>query len=286
MTASHTITEFLLSDAERELQREIGSCLGKVVSDDAFAGWLLPESNIVMSIPGIAAQCRQRLLSGRDYRDIASMGFAAGIKPFNPSDREIVARRIAWLVGSEPYIEHVPRPFCTDAVALLGIAFATKALQDGCLEERMAAWMAGFLPQSYHLPAVNDWDRCVLAVSQHLICANVGLAVPNSPAVADVRTLFRVKGFLPNPRGVASKKDEEVALRLMTDESINGLGLARSAARLAALRCIRRSATIAPPSRATVEDVTKILQRVPAGLRRWTWESERDQDKRRIIGKF
>jgi len=111
-----------------------------------------------------------------------------------------------------------------------------------------------------------------------LVCAQrevrrVGtLALPEDASVADVRVALRAEGLLPIPDVTLSEQDKANTLLLLKREGGTKIGPARAALRVAAFDWIRQSHPVITVTRPIVAEVCDLLRRVPAGLRRWTWE--------------
>lgn len=267
-----TPTEMLFSDAREALLREFLSTSGQVSSNDAFTAWLLPGYVFSADLRSLASAAATRLQAERNYQHIAAIGFAAHAGAVAEKEREVLAVGIQWLVGRKPLVDGNLMAFCTDAVALLGIALGTKALGNQCTETAVADWMTQFLPGCYQMPAIQDWQRCLFAVAQREAHTEPALAIPDAASVADVRVALRAKGFLAISDRSVVEHDEGEALALLKTEHAQGLGQVRAALRVTAFDWIQRCAPVTIPRRATVQDVYDLLRGVSAGLRRWTWE--------------
>jgi len=66
--------------------------------------------------------------------------------------------------------------------------------------------------------------------------------------------------------------DERLALAFIARNSSEPIPYERALLRSAALNWLVRTAPILTPDRVTVDALVRMLRRVPAGLRKWTWE--------------
>jgi hypothetical protein len=97
--------------------------------------------------------------------------------------------------GRDPVVEGVPMAFMLDAVGIFCIAIGAKAIADAAIIDDLGSWGAKFLRYVYEMEKTEDWERCLLAVAgEQLNCPH--LAIPDSPAVADVRVVLAAKGFM------------------------------------------------------------------------------------------
>jgi hypothetical protein len=178
-----------------------------------------------------------------------------------------------WLFGRSAEIAGEPAPFFTDGVALLGVALGAHFL-NGDLMRRAREWMLTFVPRAAKLPAVEAWQQVLLASALYVVGSDE-TKLPTGADVADVRTALRARAVLPETSNKdESEADERLTLGLLKRQAANDLAAVRAAMRLAAFSWIRRSAPVVVPGRATVQNVIALLDSIPAGLRRWTWEDK------------
>jgi hypothetical protein len=74
--------------------------------------------------------------------------------------------------------------------------------------------------------------------------------------------------------GKTTEREEENALKLILLQGMHEIPFERAAIRLAALEYVVRSAPAVVPGRVSAESLFRLLERVPAGLRKWTWETK------------
>jgi hypothetical protein len=264
--------ELLFNDARAALARELATLVGRNDLNEAFVAWLLPTQHIGLTIQGPARVAAGHAGAQRTYQDVAVLGFAAAAGTIEPPQRDALNTGLKWLAGREPFVDGSPMGFCTDAVALLGVALGATRIGEDATKGAVADWMGKFLSKCYEMRGVHDWQRCLFAAAKKEVGAVLDLVVPEDTSVADVRVALRAKGVLPMPQEAREERDETDALLLLKRESGISVELARAALRIAAFDWINRCVPVVTPSRATADDVCQLLRRVPAGLRRWTWE--------------
>lgn len=266
-------SQSLFADARAALERELSQSAGQSSSDDAFAAWLVSNCLPVKNLTTLSAEATSLMKAERLYHHVAVIGFAGDATGLSQAERDALVWGLQWLAGREPFPEGNPMGFCTDAVALLGIALGARVLKDDALKAAASAWAAKFIAKSYAMSGVHDWQRCLLsAVSSLIGCPQ--LPMPTEQMVADVRVALRSKGLFTDSDRTVLEQDEAHSLGLLKEQVDGRIGLVRAALRIAAFDWIQRSVPTAVPGRATVEDVCKVLRRVPDGLRRWTWEEK------------
>jgi REase_DpnII-MboI len=262
--------ELLLGDAKLALLRELKILVRRGDLDEAFAAWLLSEQDIGLQLYEPALTAAARAGAQRTHRDVAILGFAAVAGVLKSTQQEALRKGLLWLSGREPLIDGGPQDFCTDAIALLGIALGAKCSSADTTKNAIADWMGKFINQSY-LNRLDDWQKCLLATAQRAVDAVPVLPIPDVSSIADVRVALRAKGVLSTDAELDNQEQMETLL-LMKREAGKSIDPIRAALRISAFDSIQRTAPVLNFSRPTIEDICKTLNRIPAALRRWTWE--------------
>jgi hypothetical protein len=137
----------------------------------------------------------------------------------------------------------------------------------------MKAWLKTFIEDGRRGRGVASWEIPMFDAC----CQMLGLALTSElmsdAAAAETRVALRSRGIDLQLSQEQFEADQERILTAakLADTGVNDI---RAVIRLAALDWVYRTAPIIRPSHATVRDVVDLLKRVPAGLRRWTWESK------------
>ena len=263
-------TEFLLQDAASALTTCLAETTELSASDRAFLAWMLREDDPTEDAAALALAAADSFQATRSYHDVATMGYAAHAGALDETRTSVLEAGLGWLCGRSPEIDSEPAPFFADAVALLGIALGAASIGSASVGDARS-WMLAFVPRAAGLPAVEAWQRCLFAAALNTLGSDE-IPLPTEPHAADVRTALRARSVAPNLAVPAADADEILTLTLLKDETTGDLPFARAALRLAAYRWIRRSAPVVVPGRVTPTDVVRVLESVPAGLRRWAWE--------------
>jgi len=268
-----TVAEILLQDGADALRSRVMSVSELSPSDRAFLAWTLHEATPRDDLAVLATTAAINLSTTRSYHDLATMGYAAHASALTDVQAQALRNGLKWLCGRSPQIAGEPAPFFTDAVALLGLALGARFLQ-GDEMATTSRWMIGFVPRAAELPGVKSWQRCLFSAALHAL-GSTELPIPEDSSVADVRTALRARSVAT---GAASREeaeaDERLTLGLLKQQITEDLPAVRAALRLAAFLWIRRSAPVIVPGRITIQDVVQLLERVPAGLRRWAWDEK------------
>jgi hypothetical protein len=270
--------EILLDDVRKMLLRELKPLSKKQNLEEAFAAWLLGEEEIPFCLDEMANIASARVGGQRSYHDIAILGFATISNLQQATNRTALKEGLDWLMGRDPIPDGQLQGFCTDVVALLGIAFGVKALESEAIATRLSTWLSEFIEQSFQ-SRLDDWQRCFLVAVCQLGGVSLQKPVPDSEMLADVRTALRSKGVL-SCDVPSMEKDQRDVLSIMKLDVGNQISSYRAALRLAAFKSIQQIVPTIDLQKPSTEDVLRILDRVPAAFRRWTWE-----DKARTKGK-
>jgi hypothetical protein len=134
--------------------------------------------------------------------------------------------------------------------------------------------MGKFLAQCYDFRGIQEWQKCLFAAAQRAVDAVPILKVPQSASVADVRVALCASGLLPMPDRAQGELDEIEALSPLKQEVDIHIDVARAALRLAAFEWLNRSTPVVTLSCPTIDEVCRLLRRVPVALRKWTWEEK------------
>jgi len=265
-------SEFLLVDARKALAREAAVVGGRGDLEEAFVAWLLPDL-----LPG-RLEALSRRMAGvvggeRTYQHVAALGFAASIGKSDHEVQSAFQAGLNWLLQRPAYVQGTPVGFSIDATALLGITLGSKSIEVG-LKDRLSEWLSGFIDDAYQARLTPDWRRCLFAAVKRLASLSPDLPVPDGPDCSDVRVLLQSRGLLPEAAPIVAEQETRQVL-LATKADCGSLGEPiRAALRLAAFDHLVQSSPTLSVRHISLEEVGDLLRRVPAGLRRWTWEDK------------
>ncbi|KAJ3058499.1 hypothetical protein HK102_010471, partial [Quaeritorhiza haematococci] len=228
----------LLEDARSTLIRAVRKVEGRGDLREAFAGWALRESVSGVAIEGACRAAVDRTVAQRTYRDVAVLGYAADAWRSNFAHRDLLERRLEWLAGRNPNMGGNPAGFCSDPIALLGVALGAQAIGRGALTDGIAAWLDGFSGASFNSPRVPGRDKLFAAASLRSVGAKVVIDVPDADEVSDVRVALRARGLLPPVHKITDEAEAVLVLRLVL-ESSEDLDPLVAAVRLAAVGAVK-----------------------------------------------
>jgi hypothetical protein len=203
----------------------------------AFSAWLLQDRDWCPRLAAIASSAASRQGGEQDFQATAILGFAAEAGLLSGAQIEKLTASISRLAGRKCSTSGTRMTFCCDPVGLLGVSLGTKAIADPALFDRVAQWATSFVGTSYVGDLVQDWQRCLFAVANTVLGSPLRLSMPNSAAVADVRTALRFRGLFEDD-GHGAAEDATQALTLAVQQPPEQFTFEEATLRLAALRYV------------------------------------------------
>jgi hypothetical protein len=263
----------LLADARATLQRTLAH---RPQTDLAivFGYWILMRSTDAPEAVKSASEAMQRSGAQQDFQTISTLGFATASGLCDINTLPTLKQGLNRLAGRQPFVDEVPMAFCSDAVGILGVALGTRFLSDSTASAKIITWLSSFLKKIYHMDGTENWQRCLFQGADRVLGGGIGLATLLLDQCADVYLALTAKSIFVPANGKAAEQEDEKALRLILLQGAHEISYERAAIRLAALEYAVRSAPTLVPGRLSAENLVRLLERVPAGLRKWTWETQ------------
>jgi hypothetical protein len=267
------VSEFLLADARAALQRDLTR---RPQADPAivFSYWMLTRPGDAAEATQTATDAMQRSGAQLDFQTVATLGFARDSGLLGPESTATLKPGLERLAGRTPIVDEIPMPFCSDAVGILGVALGTRSLVDAPVSAKIVAWLSSFLKIIYDLDGTENWQRSLFQAADHVLGGGIKLPVAAPSQAEDVRIALGAKNILPRSDGKQGEQEEERALKLILAQSTTETPYERAAIRLVALEYLLRAAPAVVPGRISAHDLVRLLERIPAGLRKWTWETK------------
>jgi hypothetical protein len=229
---------------------------------EAFASWILGIQHETL----LDLEAAVRVASGasRTYREVAVLGYAAALSNDASAIRKPLAEGLEWLAGRVPFAQPSPS-FEIDGTALLGIALGAEV----CGDDKIKKWMGNFLKRSAE-SRVSPWDRGLIAAAM-VLSDNQGVASLSSGSeLADLRVALASRGVA----GLELPNDCEHAMHQVLQELEVAQDASRSAVRIRVLDWLSYETSLLTKERLTVEDVCRLLERVPMSMKRWRWDDK------------
>jgi REase_DpnII-MboI len=265
-------SDLLLTDARATLQRTLTH---RPQADLAivFGYWIMRRPADAPEAAKIVSAAMQRSGAQQDFPTVATLGFATASGLLGVDASATLKQGLDRLAGRQPFVDEVPMAFCSDAVGILGVALGTRFLADTSVSAKIVTWLSSFLKNIYHLDGTENWQRCFFQAADRVLGGSIGLAGPLLDRAEDVYVAFTAEGIFVHANRKTTDQEDEKALKLIL-RGTNEISYERTAVRLAALEYVVRSAPAVVPGRMPAESLVRLLERVPAGLRKWTWETQ------------
>ena len=175
------------------------------------------------------------------------------------------------LFGQAPRIDTTPMPWVSDCVGIMSIKWLVEEQHDDKMEKCFLSWIAGFVPQQIQSGRLNDFEGDIARYVQNSSPAGFTTAtIPLFLHYRDILTLPEqhtrqelIARFMSEFRLHAASNTSPLLLALMAycfDHASNDLALV-------------------PPNGWVLRDLDVFLQRIPVGLKRWTWEEEKGRTR-------
>lgn len=265
-----SIETVLLEDAENALRRRIEKCLGSDPLERAFAAWLAPDA--ISSEAGSDLVRQIVTESNRTYRDAAALGLVGHVMQLDSSATGLLQTELSHLFGREPVVEGTPMPFCIDGLALAGIMLGTRLFEDDGLRAQAASWTAKCCKVTADGKGLDEWQEWLLRLLGEKLSLNWSGHRPWSATASVLSVALRTHGLAPTRSLEQGDDEENQVLALIQGQNQQEVALGEAVVRLAALRRIRRIRPVADLRSASVDDLVRLLARIPDALNRWTWE--------------
>lgn len=227
----------LLQDTRTELERVIVTVPPSDLTGRAFIAWLLGRENCPFDVDAVIAAVSERKASG--YRDVAALGYSAGVTSHGCSFRQQLSDALLWLSKRPTTIAGEPAGFVTDPVALLGIALGASCCGKQDAEGAVCTWMDGVLAARTGLPDFEPWEKCLVAAAADRLQKAHLAPPPTSQDTADCRIALRTRGALPATHSAEMNADEQSLVSLLLNEPLDKLGYVRAALRAAAFDALK-----------------------------------------------
>lgn len=259
----------LLSDARQTLLLKVREVAGRGNVIEAFAAWALPDRAADLELSYSSSQSAAQLKgSGRTYQAVSILGFALAA---GQSDTELAASfrdGVEWLLGRAVKSGGTFAQFCYDSLAILGIAVGARAVGDETTRARVGQWLTTFIPSVIREFKGASWAQCLLAAAFKLV-GQSDFNFEVEECDVDVAIALAARGALTGRADFGAEDEEQALVRIKQahDEDTE-----RAILMLCALDCLSGQRSVVSLERPTIEQVGRLLARVPSAMRRWTWE--------------
>lgn len=263
----------LLSEALRAVEVQVQTLHSAGPLPAAFCHWALGEAFHTGHGARIAAELSDEVTgSGRSIQVVAALGFLLAIEPALPAAcRSAFAQGVDWLTGriggSQNSMASLLEP-----VAQTGIQVGLLAVADPDRWQKFGKWIASLQARQVAGADVEpSWRDELLS----LIETRSKNGLTDTPTVAPATSseaVYVARGLLV-PTAITNS--EFVTRLVRRIQSVLYAELEAAVLDLAAFRFLAQAAAQVDLRAPSLEDVARLLRRIPSGLRRWTWEAQK-----------
>lgn len=261
--------DLLLADARTVLCKQVEELVGSSELLEACAAWALPKRREQWKLKTSPESAVEHLSkSGRTYRDVAQLGYALATTTYDSTAGSAFVGGVEWLVSRNVKSGENYVTFCFDSVAMLGIALGVRAVEDSKLKDLVSNWFCTFVPEVASRHSGPSWVRYILRSLPALVSESTGFVLPDAEDdVADVKLVLQ--RALTSDLTVDATLQDKALGRVKRTESEEA---ERAVFLLSALDVVSSLPITVDLKRPSIQQVAQLLARVPAALRKWTWE--------------
>lgn len=255
----------LLADIHQTLLRAIKQ-LENTSLDAAFAAWICPSLEVE-----IDAQLPPQW-SEMNYQQVAQLGFLCNSNPqLRATKQDELIRGLTRLTGRTTTITGGARaPFCTDVIALLGLAVGAKEI-GGNVQDSFSTWLDSFVEDT--CKELPDWKKCIAASAKYLLYPKLPCSLTDKVDSPITQTVMSIRGLATSSGNIDGN---EFLLAILSKDVVEDVDSdpCLAAIRLHFLYHLLNTAPTLSLHRPSINDLIKFLERIPSAFRRWTWEDK------------
>jgi len=198
--------------------------------------------------------------------DVATMSLyqKCAIAGLHGLHERVSTQDLSRLLGQAAKIDSTPRPWVSDVFGVMAVKWFVEESDDENLRRQFNSWSGGFLPEQVKSGRLNVYEKDVagyIADYEETIfssaCIPLFLHYHEIQRITDHKVRQSLIGkFMGEFREQASVDSPTALLCLM----------------IYVFDKVSQDVALVPPNGLKVNDLLSFLERIPAGLKRWTWE--------------
>ncbi|HDR9504207.1 TPA: hypothetical protein QDC06_007577 [Burkholderia cepacia] len=263
----------ILSEALRAVEAQADTLTSAGPLSAAFCHWAL-RGELAVEPRVLMAQelCNEIAGSGRSIQAVATLGFLLSIdSSLSATSSDAFAQGVDWLMGrlgnSQNSMVSLMQP-----LAHTGVLVGLLATADNERWQKFGAWLSALLTKLQPGPTGGAGWRQELQV---MVKTRLEGGIANAtmvPLVTSCEAVYVARGLAES----SSAPDVAFVSQLLGRiKSVNYDEPEHAVLDLAAFRFLAQGALQMDLRAPSLEDVGLFLRRIPAGLRRWTWEDQK-----------
>ena len=181
-------------------------------------------------------------------------------------DQSVSRSDLSRLLGQASRIDSTPMPWVSDLIGVMSIKWLVDKEHDDDMEELFQSWIAGFMPQQIENGRLSGFE------------SDIARYIRDSTSA--VFTSATIPLFL-HYRGICTLNEQRTRQELIAKFMVELRQHATNNTSLLTLAlmayCFDHASTdiaLVPPNGWSLNDLVTFLERIPVGLKRWTWEKE------------
>lgn len=186
---------------------------------------------------------------------------ASGFIPLRECDSDLCR-----ILGQSSFVDGTPMPWVTDIWAVFGIKLAVINTGDAVKISKFRTWVNTFLPQQVANGSLNSHEQ---SIANYII--NDELSPKPSPTIAlylHYKNILTVSD-VERKKAYINEFLKEYQITYKQAHSLSVLALF-----IYVFDNINKENATVPPNLWSHQDIINFLEKIPAGLKRWTWESQ------------
>lgn len=179
-------------------------------------------------------------------------------------DEKVSALELSRLLGQASKIESTPMPWVSDVFGVMAIKWLIEERDDSELARQFESWINEFLPQQVSSDRLNVYEKD--------IAAYIVDSEEKTFESSCVQLFLHYRGI----RTMIDQQSRQSLIHKFMDEFKTQVKLDPSVALLSLMIYVFDKANLdialVPPNGWKLDDLVRFLERIPNGLKRWTWE--------------
>lgn len=179
-------------------------------------------------------------------------------------DEHVSPQELSRLLGQAAKIDATPMPWVSDVFGVMAVKWLVEKCDDEDLQHRFKTWCGGFLSEQVKSGRLNVYEKDVagyIADSEETVISS-----------ACIPLFLHYRGI----RLIINHQERQLLIGKFMGE-FRGQAVVDSTTGLCCLMIyvfdkVNQNIAILPPNGWALDDLLNFLERIPIGLKRWTWE--------------
>lgn len=177
----------------------------------------------------------------------------------------VSVQEISRLLGQAARIDSTPRPWVSDMLGVMAVKWLVKQMNDNRIDREFEQWTSGFLAQQICGDHLNLFEKDIAAYIRDKESAVYASAC--IPLFLHYQKIQRIDDHQIR-MSLTSRFMYEFRNQAQDDASTAFLILM-----IYVFDQVNQDIAIVPPNGWNLDDLLEFLERIPVGLKRWTWEN-------------